>query len=174
MPRLYVGNPTKQNFSFMYREPETAGFPLRTITIGMGSQVCLPGDLSTPQIEAIIQQHVGYGLMPVEAVGKTKKFMPLVYALDKAISVAKLAEAIQHNTDVLIGQGKTMRQEAAVADAVRIENDLQETQGGILRNFEASVVDETAKDDTGFAEGTRVTRFEPRSAPSNKGRRRAA
>jgi hypothetical protein len=159
MSTLYIANPTAQAVLFSYRVPEQANFPLRQHMIRPGMQIALPENFSTPQIEGVLRQHVKYGITPIEEVERVGAFIPLVYSVDKKILPSKLAAAMLRNVAVLRERGRQFRQEAAVAEAVRIEASLRD-QGipGSLHALEVAAM-EDPKDAIGeFTEGTRVTR----------------
>jgi hypothetical protein len=162
---MYIANCTQQVQDFIYRLPETPG--PRSQRIDIGSQVQISGDLSTPDIDAIVRQHATYGLVSVDEVDRTKPFVGLCYSVDKPVPVAKIKSAIAHNYDVMVERGKELRKEAAVAT----ESSLVERGAGPAA-LEMSVVEET-KDgsDPTFNEGLRVTRNEAPSEPPRRGNR---
>lgn len=181
MPRLYIGNPTRQIIEFSFRVPDTENFPLQTQRIGIGGQIEVSGNLNMPQIDGIIHQHQAYGITPVAEVDRMRKYIPLLYSVDAPIPAAKLARALEHNQAILAMRGKELRTQAAVAEAVHLESTLRESGvPGALRTLESSVMEEAPQINDGmFAEGTRVSRlFAPDGSPlasaRNKGRRKAA
>jgi hypothetical protein len=160
---LFIGNATKQKFVFAYRVPEVAG--VRQQEIQVGGQVMISGNLSSTDIDAILDQHRPYGLVASSEIDRTKTFAGLCYSIGQPITAAKLGLVIQRNTEVLVQRGQEMRKQAAVMIQGRIENDLAERQGmegTNLRQLDMSVVEEEPKGgyttDAPIAEGIRVKR----------------
>ena len=164
MSRMFVANATKQNVDFVYRLPESTN--LRSQTIPIGRQVPLAGDLTKPEIDAIIAQYSKYGLIEASTIDQSRTFHGLCYSIDKPVPSTKMRRLLDQNMAVLKARGKQMREEAAVNESLNLENML--TEGGRteeLRNFEMSVVVEDRDEaDTSpeIAEGVRVTRDEDR------------
>lgn len=172
--KLYIGNATKQVLTFAYRVPEMNG--VRTQTIAVGSQVMLSGDLSTKQIDAIVDQNRKYGLVPVDEVDRARDFVGICFSIDKPISSSKLTLAMQRNTDVLVERGKQNRKAAALAVNGQIQSDLAEHDGlgASLKSLEMSTVEEEPKGGyrttKPIGEGVRIER-DP-SAPKEKAPRK--
>jgi hypothetical protein len=171
--RLYVANATKQNVDFLYRVPERQSWLQQRIPIG--GQVQVTGELSRDVIDYIIQQHVKYGIVSADEVDRTREFTGLCYSVDKPVQMAKIEKLIRHNTDELVKLGKQIRQESAVASSVSLEGEIDQSgRNEVLRNFEASIVEENHDDrDEGpaIAEGIRVNRS-GEAAPKTARRRR--
>lgn len=181
--KLYIGNATRQNYTFSYRVIEERG--LRTQQIPVGTQVRLSGDFNKKQVDHIIQQHARYGMVAEDAVERAKGFAGLVYALDRPISVGNLTYILEQNTAVLVQRGIKNRQDAAVATSFEIERAMGE-RGDItarLGQLDMSVVEEEPSGGyrpthKPIGEGITITREEkPGRARDNrrvnKGRRRA-
>jgi hypothetical protein len=177
MPELYIGNVSKQIFQFTYRSPERPGVICQTIPIGGQIRISPNGvhvDLSTPEIEAIISQHVTYGIVAIEDVDNTQSpFSGICYSIGKPISVEKLRKAMVKKEEALKAYGKKMRQEAALA----VNSQIEEQIGAPLRQLEMSFQEEEPK--TGYAdeldhlaEGVRVSRQSETIASIEQGRRR--
>ena len=182
---LYIANTTKQNVAFYYRVPESVA--LREQTIRVGSQERISGNLSTPDIDAIIAQHAPYGMVSADELDRVKGFVGLCYSVGKPIPAAKIERAMNENISVLIRRGKETREMGAIASSVAIENTLAEqSRPEILKEFDASIVEENpdARGDAGgpaISEGVRVNRLAdpdghvpPQSGRSAGKRRRAA
>jgi hypothetical protein len=151
---------------FMYRVPGQEG--LRTQQIRWGSQVQLSGDLSTPEIEGIVEQHTIYGMIHVSEIDQARPFIGLCWQLDKPIPVAKLQAGAEHNVQILNARGEAIRKESAVAAAVQTEQSVHLP----IREFEVSVTEEV--DDGGtpsINSGVRVTADPDRAAVLSEGRR---
>src|SRR5262245_53057907 len=139
---LYVGNVSKQIQMFAYRSLERPGIITQVIPIGGQIRISPNGmnaDLTTPEIDYIIEQHKIYGIMPVEELDTNKgPFNGLCYCLGKPISPDKLRRAMQKNEDSLQKLGKQMRQEAALA----VNSQIEEQIGAPLRQLEMSFTEE--------------------------------
>jgi hypothetical protein len=174
MPELYIGNVSKQIFQFCYRSPERPGVIVQTIPIGGQIRISPNGqhvNLSTPEIDAILEQHKVYGLVSIDDIDRLRgPFDGICYSIGKQISVEKLRRAMVKKDDSLKDFGKTMRQEAALA----VNSQIEEQIGSPLRQLEMSFQEEEPKggytDDTDHvAEGVRVTR--EAAASGRRGRR---
>jgi hypothetical protein len=165
MPELYIGNFSKQIHQFAYRSIERAGTIFQTIPIGGQIRIAPNGsktDLTTPEIDYILDQHRRYGIIPVEDIGDINAFSGLCYSIGKQISVEKLHRAMKKKDEALIAYGKRTREEAALA----VNSQIEESIGGPLRELEMSFAEIEPKagyDDNidHVAEGVRVTRKEP-------------
>jgi hypothetical protein len=174
MPELYIGNVSKQIFQFCYRSPERPGVIVQTIPIGGQIRISPNGqhvNLSTPEIDAILEQHKTYGLVSVDDIDRMRgPFDGICYSIGKQISVEKLRRAMVRKDDSLKEFGKTMRQEAALAVNSQIEGQI----GSPLRQLEMSFQEEDPKGGyidelSHVAEGVRVTR--EAAASGKRGRR---
>lgn len=163
MPELYVGNVSKQIQQFLYRALERPGIVMQTIPIGGQIRVSPNGaktDLTTPEIDYIIEQHRTYGMMPVEEIdNKGSPFSGLCYSIGKQISPEKLRRGMLRKEEALNEFGKKLRQEAALAVNSQIEQQI----GAPLRELEMSFTEEEprggySEDTSHVAEGIRVTR----------------
>ena len=179
MPELYIGNVSKQIQHFAYRSPERPGVITQVIPIGSQIRVSPNGqhvDLSTPEIESIINQHRTYGLIDVNDIdNKQSPFNGLCYSVGKPITPEKLRRAMQRKEEALKTFGQKIRQEAALA----VNSQIEEQIGAPLRNLEMSFEEEEPRGGyvdelEHISEGIRVTRDQPEDAisPINMNRRR--
>jgi hypothetical protein len=178
--KMYIANRSKQNQMFSYRVPDDNGTLTRprVLNIAPGSQIALPeNDLSTPQIDAIIEQHRKYGLMSVEDALRGRGFSALCYSLNKPISVNNIMLGIQHNDRSLREKGVKQRQEAGVAAFQGAEQAAQEVGLG-LSEVEFTVIENNPDKNSGtregdpVAEGIRVTNRSEPTTPTRAGKRR--
>lgn len=163
MSEMYVGNGTKQVQSFCYRLPEGKAV---TVTISMGGQIKIPGNLSAMDIDAIVDQHSKYGLVRTDEIDRTQPFIGLCYSIDKPISIAQISRVLDHNDEVLTERGKVIREEAAVA----LNSAIEQNTGVAFDNLELSVIEQPkSAGDEGpkFAEGVRVTSDQSRVKSSS-------
>jgi hypothetical protein len=169
--KMFIANCTKQAQDFFYRLPGTPS--PRSQHIPIGGQIQISGTLSTPDIDAIIEQHGKYGLVSVDEVDRTKPFFGTCYSIDRPVSVDKLRRAVAHNSVVLTERGVEMRREAAIAVNQAVEN-----ASPTLEALEMSVVEEKSGDGPEheqIAEGVRVESLgkdgKPKSSKNRRGRR---
>lgn len=155
--KLFVANCTKQVHDFVYRLPEK-GTRLQRIEIG--SQIQVAGDLSQPEIDAIVDHHARYGMRSVADVKKMKtEFVGLCYSVDKPVSRENMEIALQRNDDVLIDRGQQLRKQAAVATSAAIMQDGNQQN---LKGFETSITE--VRKDGGEPEVQETVRVDPNAA----------
>jgi hypothetical protein len=165
--KLYVANCTAQAQDFMYRLPEATGCRMQRIEVG--AQVQISGDLSQPDIDAIIEQHARYGMVDVASLDRTRPFIGVCYSVGTPVPISKIQYAIGHNRGVLLERGQQIRQESAVALNAQLE---EQVPPGTLNQLDISVVEERKDGGTPEVnELTRVTRRTPAPAPAPKRRR---
>jgi hypothetical protein len=166
---MYIANPSRQVHDFQYWVVGEKQSAPRSQSIRPGGQTRLSGDLSTPQIERIAAHHARYGMISVDEVGRAKGKVPLIYAVDRQIPVAIIQRQMALNQGHLVLQGKEIRQQAAVAEAVRMEEQLEE-QGlpDALRALDITIQEENPGADSvdPLGEGILVTR---NTEPDGKG-----
>lgn len=168
MSKMYILNCTRQVQEFWYRLPESEKLLHQLIPIG--GQIQVAGELSTPEIDAIIEQHARYGMVAYSEIDKRQPFIGYCYQVDKRFSnvVDALQRGFAHNDQVLEERGQRLREEAAVAINQSIED-----QRAPARLTELEMTVEEEGDEGTFHKGVRVTRDEtetPRS-PTSTGRR---
>ncbi len=177
MPELYIGNVSKQIQMFAYRIPERQGVITQSIPIGSQIRVSPNGysvDLSTVEIDAILNQHKAYGIVSVDELdSKTSPFSGLVYSIGKPLTSEKMFKAMKRKEEELNKFGQKIRQEAALA----VNSQIEEHIGRPLRELEMSFEEEEPRggyneDIDHLAEGVRVTRT-PREGIPVIGRKRA-
>lgn len=174
--KLFIANATRQNYDFVYRVPEVVG--LRSQFIPMGGQIEVSGDLNQPQIDDIIKQYEKYGLVPIDEVGRVRRFSGLCYSVGKQIRPDAIERLMRHNNQALVERGRKIREETAVAQNNALENMIEESgRPETLSRFEMSVVEENPderEESEPIAEGIRVTRQGGAEPPARRGGRRAA
>jgi hypothetical protein len=173
MPELFIGNVSKQIQMFAYRPLEKPGIVTQTIPIGGQIRIAPGGstDLTTPEIDYILQQHRVYGLTSIDDLDliRNTPFNSLVYSVGKPISAEKLRRGMQKKDEALKAFGQRVRQEAALA----VNSQIEEQIGAPLRQLEMSFQEEEpragySEDLDHVAEGIRVTRDQ---AAERRGRR---
>jgi hypothetical protein len=165
--KIYVANCTPQVHNFVYRMLGQTG--IRQQMIEVGRQVRLSGEMTSEEIDFIVNQHAKYGLIrDTEITRKTRGFNCLVYAVDRPVAVDNMTIVLELNREALVTQGQQTRKEAAVAVTNAIENE-----GPGLKALELSVVEEDRPGVEGtMAEGLRVTREEGPATSGDAPRRR--
>lgn len=90
-----------------------------------GRQEAIGGDLYPGQVDSIIEQLKVFGLMPAEEVNRlpSTHATPYIYSKDRPVSKAQIDKAFNHNQGILGRQGKSRREEAAIAAAAAIQSD---------------------------------------------------
>ena len=166
--KLYIANATRQVVDFLYRVPGNQ--KLMSQTIRVGSQIALSGDLSTDDIDVITTHHRTYGMVGVSEIDSTRRFIPLVFSVDRAVSAAVLNRLMDRNTGSLVESGKAYRRDMAIANNQVLESQLAEgDRPERLAEFEMTVIEENHDDRDGseaIAEGVIVSA----SAPHSDGR----
>lgn len=169
--RLYIANATQHVQSFLYRIPEVA--TVRHQHIPIGSQICLPEDLSSEHVDAVISQHARYGLVSVDNVSSIKEFVGLCYSVDKPVPAIKIERLMQHNREELVDLGIKLRQEAAITTNNFAEEKMEDTGAPTaLRNLQVEIIEENPdpRNETApIAEGYRLRREGENQFGPNKG-----
>ena len=155
MAMLYIANCMKQTYDFAYRIPGdefAVHRRLNTVSIPPGAQARIHGEAPMPVLEAIVEQHRAYGIMPVDEIVRTREFVGICFSFDKPVPIDQLQYAIDHNTGVLFDRGEQQRQDAAIV----VDQALEGTIGQPMRSVELEVIEEA--DAPKLASGMRVTR----------------
>jgi hypothetical protein len=148
MTILYIGNTTKQIRIFCYWPVE--GTKLIAQEIKEGKQIVIAPhgsntDLSSPEIEAIINQHKMYGLIAADELDTYRgPYGGLIYSLGKEISVDTLQRGLNKYEKQQEALGKLMRQEAAVFANNTIEEH-GALNGYTIRDLEMSFTQEAPR-----------------------------
>ena len=137
MAKLYIANCSQQIQDFQYRVSDND--KIYKIPIDIGTQIQLPGHLSTQDIDFIVRQHAVYGLVSVSEIDRSKHFFGVCYSIDKPVDISKLRYALEHNRDVLVERGKEIRKEAAVVVNNALEEDARFS--GRLNSFEVEITE---------------------------------
>jgi hypothetical protein len=181
MATLYVANCTRQPHDFLYRVPGEDMQLLRRIQIQRiepGTQQRIHNECALPILEAIVDQHRKYGLIPVSEVPNVHDYVGLCFSFDRPVDFERLSYAVDHNLGVLQEQGVKQREEAAIAidatiEAVREDARRQGARLAPLRGTDLEVMEDA--DSPAFGEAIRVDHGVPRAdgrAPSARRSRR--
>lgn len=135
--RLYIANPTRQEQVICYRadfandgqrlEADRTRFqPARQQSIPPGRQIQLGGDMHLNQINDIIEQLKPFGLIgEVDVPRMGRRVVPYVFQIDRYVSPEALRRVIDHNSGVLVEDGRQRRQKAAVATSDIVQNTIE-------------------------------------------------
>ena len=164
--RMYIANLTHQNIDFQYRLPEFKS--PRAQQIPIGNQIQLSGELTTAQIDLIIQFHMKYGMVKFSEVSDFKGyFIPYCYRIDDPISAEVITEGVVQNRVFNSDLGRTQRIEAALAVNAQIEDRLD---GQKISNFQFDIEEARSKDRDPVIESEthQITRDKKRGAPQHR------
>jgi hypothetical protein len=184
--KFYLCNMTQQRQRVAYRLPEVSSAWIQEVPIG--GQIMLSGknggyDLTTPEINAVIEQLTPYGMVALENIDRVQGYVPLCYAIDRRIPITAIEKGLRANGSLLDSRGRQMRREAAIVSSQEIDNRLAGAgaEGGV-REVDVSVVEIEPRGGYQHAdpmgEGIKVNRNAGPAAPPaaprrGKGRRAA-
>ena len=169
MSTLYIANCTRQPHDFLYRVPGEDMQTLRRVQlqrIPAGGQMRIHTEAPLSALQAIIDQHRDYGLMPVDEVVKTQGFVGLCYSFDKPVDLERLQYAFDHNQGVLQERGQKQREDAAVA----VDQALEGQIGTPMTQTDVQVLEESDAPSLGAA--VQVTHDPAAATPTSSRRRR--
>jgi hypothetical protein len=139
-----------------------------TVRLEPGTQQRVYNEAPLPVLEAIIDQHRQYGLVPVDEVVRAKAFVGLCYSFDKPVDLERMTYGVDHNQGVLQERGVEQRQAAAMAVDQALETAERNMQGGQVTNVEVELIEEG--DSPTMAAGMQINR--DRAPPANGDGRR--
>lgn len=178
--RVFVANPTLQVHQFDYRVKGQD--KLRQLLIQPMSQTVLADDLSIEQFDIIVKQKEKYGFVSVDEISQVKKKrVGLCYSTSGPISSLRIESLFRTGYDALTEQGRTMREQTAIAsnDALVRELTNQQRQTGIeadIKNVDIVVQEEeipNGNSDKLLSEGFKIdSEANNPVAGAPKGRRR--
>jgi hypothetical protein len=126
MSRLYVANVSRKEHVICYRldidkegQRKDSNRRFQGATqqnVPAGRQVLIGGDFHMSQIEHIVDQLSRYGMIGVVDVPRIDNHPhELIFNIDKPVPAAVMERVRDHNSGVLVGQGRDLRRKAAVA-----------------------------------------------------------
>lgn len=172
---MYIANVTQQDMDFQYRIPSNPrSTPLQQKIPAMGQiKIADPpgGELTKPDIDAIVDAHQPYGMRRVNELKHGIGFHGLVYDIDRPLNVESIRRGHVVFKELLEDKGKALREEAAIAINNRIE-DQATPRGATLEGLEVSIEEQKGMngEDPKMASSIRVDR----SAPGPEGARQRA
>jgi hypothetical protein len=185
MPKLYIGNPTRQVQRIYYRLDFTSEgeaivgskhLAAKWQDIPAGQQrVVANRDLPIEAVQSIIQQLNDYGMLGVVDVKRGAlpkgKAVPYVFNLDAEIPRSVLQTVFDHNRGAQMYAGQTLRQKAAIAGSEIVA----QATGVQQEVFELEVEQEgeNLADTPSIAEGYRVVKDGDRNPPPKRPKRAA-
>ncbi len=171
---LFIANGTQQIQDFHYRVPDSN--KVRQQKIAIGGQIRISGDLTTADIDAIVDQHKIYGMIPAEEIFSGRDPAPTAYRVGKAITQEEIFQLTQRNEGVLVERGKETRKNAAIGLASMLGTAAREGGTGVeFQEAEIEITEEPGKGRSisdGIDEKTVITRED--SAQRGRGRGRAS
>ncbi len=177
MSKLYIANATKQYIDFHFRLPERSDY-LKQRIAPLG-QIAISGDLSSRDVDAVINQHARYGMIGAHEVNGRMGRHPLIYSENKPVERSTIEAVHKNNTETMVIEGKEIRRIAAVAANNLFEQRLSET--GVSANIEEIEIvaqqmsrDPETNDAPQLSEGVTVTKNPEKSEQRNEMRRRRA
>lgn len=170
--KLYVANCTHQAQDFVYRIAERKSPVMQRIEIG--SQICLPMDLTSIQIDKIVEDHRKYGLLEISDTVDKTKICGLVCSRERPIRAQKIMDMVNHNRLVMFVDGRELRKKAAIAVNNQIEEQIKRKELDGLRSLKLSVVEEDGTGTNAKADGDMLNEeisverdpFDPNSSTS--------
>jgi hypothetical protein len=120
MTKVYIANCTPQNHTANFRGPESRK-PL-SLAIGSGRQV-LAGDLSTPEVDAMVDQLGRYGLVHVDEAGKSGRKVTFLYSTGTPLPASAILRVAERNKGILRDEGAERRKLSAVAANAVMNSD---------------------------------------------------
>lgn len=136
MPRLFVANLSKQYHEFHYSRLEKKN---TVITIPVGQQRQIGGDLSPEDVALIVGHHARYGLVSVNEIKNRREFTGLCYRIGDPVAIETFYESYEKNDEALDERSADIRQEAATAMA----NQIEETLRTPIHRTEVEMVEQT-------------------------------
>lgn len=171
MAKLYIANCTKYVQDFLFRIPENPQLYQKVIPIG--SQALIYKDAPLDVLEHIVDQHMQYGIVPLNEIDRTKGFFGLCYSFDKPIDVERIMSAVAHNEEELVKKGYEQRKQAAAALSNVIDNNMDGSKSK-LQGMEMEVVEQPKIGDNGPKMSETIQVAKPGSKAAARGAQRAA
>lgn len=162
--KVYVANVTSQNHILNFRLPE-ARKPL-SVSIPMGQQR-LVGDLSPPEIDAMVYQLGPYGLAELGQESAKAK-LAYIFSVGSPVPASAMQRIIDRNRGILRDEGVKRRQETAVA-AHDLMNSESTPMKGVVVELEEVDSGSLGSDSEKIGEGIRI---DDQSTSENKPPRR--
>lgn len=153
MSKVYIANCTPQNHTVNFRVPDSRK-PL-SLNIMAGRQIEVPGDVSTPALDAMVEQLGRYGLVPVDEAGKVGGKVTFLYSVGSPVTASAILRAAERNKGILREEGKKRRIASAVA-----ANQVMNSDETPINNLETSIEEVTSgdlgNDSEEIAEGVKI------------------
>lgn len=140
--QLYIANGTRQINDFHYRIPETK--QVRRQTIAVGGQILISGDLTKVEVDAVIDQHRKYGLIPADEIDTSNGPAPLCFQVGRPIPPERISLLMQRNAGVMVMRGRESRKAAAIVMANALGTSVRDQGTGMeLSEVEVSLTEDT-------------------------------
>lgn len=183
MARLFVANCTRQRQLLFYRLDFADDSPQRRAgqripppkfqPVEAGRQQNVGGDLHMSQITEIVDQLNHYGMIGTVDLGqlKTRRFVPLIFSIDKPVPQKAIEAVVAHNNGAKSIEGHDRRQKAAVASNLALVDKIAE-QPPLYEVEVEQLTEDSAADASRIHEGFRVGAASGPSSPRPKPRSR--
>ena len=162
MSQMYIANPSQQYVDFIYRLPESTNNITQKIPPGGQIRIAARrGNLTPPDIDAILEQHAKYGLIRASDISKRRGYVGLIAEIDKPVNMKQIVDGIKGNREILIERGKEIRKNSAVALNEQIQATIDnQSMPEALRGLEFSVEElkSASVRDTGRGEDSEISR----------------
>lgn len=126
MPTLFVANTTKQRHVFLWKRPEMQNYARNTIEAGQQIRIT---DLSTEDIDAIVQHHSLYGLKDARQLSRRKGFTGLCYSVDEEVKIDEMLATYDLNDHELARAAERRRRQEAAAISDNMASALNQMTG---------------------------------------------
>lgn len=131
--QVFIANVTRATHIFSYRRPEVG----KTIDVNIAPGHQIPISAETrPQLEAIVKQHSGYGLVEYTDAAKVPRFSGQCYRFDTPIPVRAMQDALEQRLETVDDRAQAMLEVSAVAAQSSIEDAAARV--GLAGNADAS------------------------------------
>lgn len=138
--KMFVANCTNQVQEFHYSVPGQRS--RRTQTIGIGNQIQISGELTSEEVDAIVEQKGPYGMFAASSVAQTHQHIQLLYATGKPVTSNQMRQALERNLALMGNEGVRLRQAAAIA----VNNGAVENHPNEFQGMDIEIVEQPAKD----------------------------
>ena len=139
MSTLYVGNNTKHRLVLHYRlhdfKPDQRSVPFM---IPMGGQERVPHDLTSEDIDFVLEQWRHFKPIDMASMDRTKGAAEITYRIEKPITQASLEAGVEKNTAAAVDRSVKVFAENGVALATTIAKRAAE-EGNALERVRLSV-----------------------------------
>lgn len=144
MTRLYIANTTVQDRKMPYR---LVGYDGQwVLDIPRGQQVPMPKDMTSDEINGIIEQQETFGMVAAANVGQARQHISALYSIGKPVTEAQMRQALERNLALMGEEGLKLRKMASVGISSVIADQAPDNYLGarveVVEKSESPVVNE--------------------------------